>query len=274
MASEFVVVTFYTEGPPHDVGLPLRRQAEQLRAALAPHCSRFLAFSLRDVRSMALRDGTRCAALARDLRQEASASRGGRPPNAGYAAVGFGTGRPCFILHVLERMHEGAALYYLDVNVDKHWNLAAFPHHAERTTRWLLGHAAAARQRFDGVAMPCENGALLMKHICSRRALDGAVGRCGGVPLAHLPSTHSNRFVALAGKAAEGALRAWMHTGSRLDEVLPSEMAEKGMWHTPEQCLFGLWDACQNGGTTRGGGKPTPSPNLQPQPQPQPQPLC
>ena len=119
------MVTFYTEGRPHDAGLPLRPQAEQLREKLAPHCNRFLAFSLRQVRAMVLRDGTRCATLARDLREEVARARGGVPPNMGYAAIGFGAARPCFILHVLERMREGGVIYYLDVNVAKHWSTRA-----------------------------------------------------------------------------------------------------------------------------------------------------
>jgi hypothetical protein len=123
--SEFVVVTFYTEGRPHDAGLPLQPQAEQLRATLAPHCDRFLAFSLRQVRTMVLRDGSRCATLARDLREEVARARGGVPPNSGYAAIGFGAARPCFILHVLEKMREGGVLFYLDVNVAKHWSMCA-----------------------------------------------------------------------------------------------------------------------------------------------------
>ena len=140
--NEFVVVTFYTEGKPHDSGLRLKSQMERLRTALTPHCTRFLAFTLRQVRSMVLHDGTRCASLARDLRAEAAAAAklGGAPPNAGYAAIGYGGARPCFLLHVLEQMREGSVLLYLDVNVKKHWNLAALPHHAEGTARWLLTH--------------------------------------------------------------------------------------------------------------------------------------
>jgi hypothetical protein len=246
------VVTFYTEGAPHDAGLPLRSQAERLRSALAPYCTRFLAFTLREVRSMKLQDGTRCSRLARDLRGHLAHANGGVPPNLGYAAIGFGAARPCFMLAVLEQMQDGSVLYYVDVNVAKHWNLAAFPHHAERTARWLLAHAAVSRHAFDGVVMPCENSVLQMRHICSRKALRAAEERCGGKPLAHLPSTHSNRFVALAGAPARRALRAWMAAGERLDELLPSEMSDRHRWHTPEQCLFGLLDACRNGASEVG----------------------
>ena len=255
--SKFVVVTFYTEGKPHDLGLRLRSQAEQLRAALAPHCHRFLAFSMRDVRAMVLRDGSRCSLLARDLREDYERVRRDTtdrmPPNTGYAAIGYGAARPCFMLHTLERMRPGSVLYYLDVNVHKHWNLAAFPHHAERTARWLLAHAARTQRAFQGVVMPCENSALKLRHVCSLRALRGAKRRCAGRSLAHLPSTHSNRFIAQAGPKAERALRAWMNEGLRLDELVPSAMLDHGRWHTPEQCIFGLLDACRNGATSAAG---------------------
>jgi hypothetical protein len=100
--------------------------------------------------------------------------------------------------------------------------------------------------------MPCENAALRLKHICSLKALRGARQRCGGASLGHLPSTHSNRFIAEAGTPAERALRAWMQAGLRLDELVPSEMQQRGTWHTPEQCTFGLLNACSNGGSAAG----------------------
>lgn len=235
----FAMVTFYTEGPPHDQGLHLAPQAEAMRAVFEPHLdhrrARFFAFSLRDVRSMVLKDGTHCSVLARDLRERFTpASKHKAPPNAGYASIGYGSARPCFILYVLERMGRGSVLLYVDVNLQKHWNLAAFPDHAETTARWLLAHARAVRvHSYDGVVMPCENGALKLRHICSLRALKGARQRCKGKPLGHLPSLHSNRFVAEASGSAERALRAWIRVGLRLDELIPSEMHDQGRWHTP-----------------------------------------
>ena len=120
-----------------------------------------------------------------------------------------------------------------------------------------LPHPAAATRgkAFDGVVMPCENGALQLRHVCSLRALRGARRRCGdkrgGIPLESLPSTHSNRLVAVAGRPAERAFHSWMNAGRHIDDMLPSEMADKGRWHTPEQCVFGLIHACRDGGTAR-----------------------
>ena len=123
------------------------------------------------------------------------------------------------------------------------------------TTTLALPAAATRGRAFDGIVMPCENGALQLRHVCSLRTLRGARRRCGdkrgGIPLAELPSTHSNRLVALAGRPAERALHRWMNAGLHIDDMLPSEMEDKGRWHTPEQCVFGLIHACREGGTAR-----------------------
>ena len=57
----FHVATFFSEGPPLDKGLPLRRSYELLRANFVGHCHKFHGYSLRQVRAAQLSDGTRGA---------------------------------------------------------------------------------------------------------------------------------------------------------------------------------------------------------------------
>eukprot|EP00966_Prymnesium_polylepis_P316196 7305988-Prymnesium_polylepis.1 len=50
-------ITFYSQGPPHDDGMPLAAQAALLEAAMAPHVHSFRAFTLTEVRSLRLPSG-------------------------------------------------------------------------------------------------------------------------------------------------------------------------------------------------------------------------
>ena len=62
----FHVATFYSEGPPNDKGLALRRSFLLLKAAFEPHCSSFHGYSVQRVRSLVLADGTRGSDYARE----------------------------------------------------------------------------------------------------------------------------------------------------------------------------------------------------------------
>ena len=140
--------------------------------------------------------------------------------------------------------HVGAGeyLYFSDCNVLKHWNLQAFPNLAFETTRWLLeayGH--------EDVAMPRENPSTTHFHICSAIALDAAERGCGGTDLASMPSPHSNRIAVRHSPRAIGLMRLWLNATQREAEYLPSKTRPGGFWHTPEQCSFGLIDACRHG---------------------------
>lgn len=207
----FEVATFYSEGPPHDKGLPLTRQRDVLRALMAPHCRRFHSYSARRIRSLTLRDGTRGALFAREYSRAAGSLR---YPNTGYNTIGFGAFKPFVILHVLERLADGEALLFMDCNVFKHWNLGALPHLAAETTRWVLARYGPAR---EGVVMPRENGGTRLEHICSAAALRAAEARCG-VPLAHLLSPHSNRVAVQKGRDSERMMRLWLNTSLLEDE--------------------------------------------------------
>ena len=235
----FHVATFYSEGPPYDKGLALQRPYELLRSMLSPWCAHFHGYSLRRVRSLVLSDGTRGA----DFTKEYSAVAGYlRYPNTGYNAIGFGAFKPFIVLHVLERMRRGEVLLFLDCNVQKHWNLGAFPELAAPTTRWLLdayGH--------EGAVMPRENPSTRHVHICSAAALDAAEAACDGKRLAELPSPHSNRLAVRAGRGAERLMRLWLNASRDEATFLPSPTRKGGRWHTPEQCSYGLVDACRHG---------------------------
>lgn len=256
-----VVATFYSEGPPHDKGLALSRQYQHLANAFAGHCDQFHGFSVRQVRSLHLKDGTRGANYVREYSAVAGYLR---YPNTGYNTIGFGAFKPFIILYVLERLQEQGQLggdlaasnvLFMDCNVLKHWNLAAYAPLAAQTTEWLLRYYGK-----EGVAMPRENPSTRHEHICSDAALSGMESRwsaaCGGavaegVPsteLAHLPSPHSNRL-AVRAKDPEAAafLRLWLAASHNESEYLPSPVRPGGRWHTPEQCSYGLIDACRHG---------------------------
>ena len=298
-ASGFHVATFYSEGPPHDKGLPLRRPFELLRAAFHGHCQSFHGYSLRRVRKAVLQDGTRGSDYTKEYSKVAGYLK---YPNTGYNAIGFGAFKPFIILHVLERLEPRALLLFMDTNVLKHWNLAAYAPLAGGTTAWFLDTYGR-----EGVAMPRENPATRHVHICSARALEaaerscvradhaGSSGSSGTITtgsgsgsgagtgtsrrteasdLAALPSPHSNRlavrqqptavhFMHLTltltltptltlkqvrkQPAAIHFMRLWLNATRDEPTFLPSPVRQGGRWHTPEQCSFGLLDACRHG---------------------------
>lgn len=231
----FHVASFFSEGPPHDKGLPVRAQYEHLREAFIHWCDGWHGYSPRRLRTSVLVDGTRGA----DYVREYSAVAGYlNYPNTGYNAIGFGAFKPFIVLHVLERLKLGDTLLFMDCNVFKHWNLVAFPEVAAQTTRWLIdthGH--------EDVAMPRENPATKHVHICSTKALDAAEATCNATwfsSLAQLPSPHSNRLAVRSSAASAALMRLWLRATQLEETYLPSPVRPGGRWHTPEQCSFGL----------------------------------
>lgn len=234
--ARFHVVSFFTEGRPHDAGLNLRPQHAKLRAELEPYC-RFHGFSARQLRALRLVDGT-----TGERAVPAYPAVAGHP-NAGLNAVGWGSFKPFVLLAVMERAAPGSVLLYVDSNVDKHWFLGAFGPLLHHTARWLLEVAG-----HEDVAMPRERASLTFAHTCSRAAIHGAEARCGGRRLAHLHSAQANRIAVRAGPRAALLLRLWLNATLRVEEMVPSAMLPgTHVKHTPEQCAFGLLDACRNG---------------------------
>lgn len=268
METDFHVATFFSEGPPHDRGLALTAQRDHLANAFRGHCTQFHSYSARRVRRLQLRDGTR----GKDYVKEYSAVAGYlNYPNTGYNTIGFGAFKPFIILHLLELLERRqldhrkaslasqhrreATLLFMDCNVLKHWNLAAFAPLAAQTTRWLLDWYGK-----DGVAMPRENPSTRHVHICSHSALlgiesrwseicrDGTAAGVRAEDVAQTPSPHSNRLaVRISDPAASAFLRGWLAASHNETEYLPSPVRPSGRWHTPEQCSFGLMDACRHG---------------------------
>ena len=237
--AHFHVATFYTEGPPHDKGLSLIPSYLLLKAAFEPWCASFDAYSVRRIRGEKLRDGTPGHLFAKEFSKVAGYLN---YPNTGYNTIGFGAFKPFIILHVLERLSEGEYLYFTDCNVLKHWNLQAFPNLAAQTTKWLL-----AAYGHEDVAMPRENPSMTHRYICSARALDAAEKSCGGIDLASMPSPHSNRIAIRNTAKAANLMRLWLNATQDEGTYLPAPTRKGGRWHTPEQCSFGLIDACRHG---------------------------
>ena len=107
------VVTFYSEGPPHDRGKPLSAHAGVLEAAFAPHVRSFRAYSAREVRTLRLRTGEAGADVLAESSHPAV-------KNPGLAALGHMAVKPFLLLHRLEAIAPEEWLIFLDVNVLQH----------------------------------------------------------------------------------------------------------------------------------------------------------
>ena len=122
-------------------------------------------------------------------------------------------------------------------------NLQAFPNLAAQTTKWLL-----AAYGHEDVAMPREKSVDdAPLHLLRARALDAAERSCGGIDLASMPSPHSNRIAIRNTAKAANLMRLWLNATQDEGTYLPAPTRKGGRWHTPEQCSFGLIDACRHG---------------------------
>ena len=190
------VVTFYSEGPPHDRGKPLSAHAGVLEAAFAPHVGSFRAYSAREVRTLRLRTGESGADVLAESSHPAV-------KNPGLAALGHMAVKPFLLLHRLEALAPGEWLIFLDVNVLQHalagWSRRATectwlplnaaecsPHqvlkHPEllsgarrlsETTEWLWNRTRPSADVF----MPHEAPGKLVKHFCKTHAVCTASDR-------------------------------------------------------------------------------------------------
>ena len=234
----FHAATFYTEGAPNDLGLSLARQASLLRERLEPFCDAFHGYTARRVRESSLADGTSGAHAV-----FAHPPVKGHP-NRGLNTVGWGAFKPFVLLHVAERVAVGTDILFVDCNLHKHWFLGAFPALAARTAHWVLD---VVGPQHEDVVMPRERVSLTFAHTCSIRSLEAAAERCGR-SLASYNSAQANRIAVRAGPRAAALLRLWLDGCNRTDELEPSAMLPgTHLSHTPEQCVFGLIDACRNG---------------------------
>lgn len=135
------LITFYSEGPPYDTGIPLGRAAAVLRAAYEPHVTSFVAYTPTTMANLTVAGvrGSEALKPQHALRE-----------NPGLSEVGGGAFKPFTILHRLGQLANGELLVWRDSNCLKHPPLLAGSARLANFASWVLSAAEAS----DAVWMP------------------------------------------------------------------------------------------------------------------------
>ena len=226
-------VTFYSEGPPRDPGIPLGAMARLLEAAFAPHVDSFRGYTPHEVRRQQVY-GVRGDAVVRASNVTASM-------NTGLSAIGQLAAKPFVILHRLLELPRGDLLVYKDANVLKRPNLLAGAADLRDVAEWALERAGPAADVF----IPFENAHLKLKHHCKTHAIRTMVPPSRWQEVFEKPLHHSCQLVAKHTPAAVEFLWRWLQACLNHDMLAqePDPRATRHpdfRWHTHEQCLFSL----------------------------------
>jgi hypothetical protein len=107
--AKITIVTFHSEGPPHDEGLSLEPQAATLRHIAEELGVGFEAYTPRRLRELG------AGAVVRSYPESFKLEL-----NPGYHKIGFGAWKPFIILHELSKRNEGDIVFYMDANIIKY----------------------------------------------------------------------------------------------------------------------------------------------------------
>ncbi len=235
-------VTFYSEGPPRDQGIPLGAMAGVIEAAFSPHVDSFRAYTPTQVAASAL-EWTPPGGVRRRVpgRRVVRASRVEASMNTGLSAIGQLAAKPFVILLRLLELQPGELLVFKDANVLKRPNLLGGAREVGAVARWTLREAAPAQDVF----IPFENDRLKLKHHCKAYAIRELAPRESWERLFEAPLHHSCQLVARRTPAAEAFLFTWLEACLRRDvlEQLPDPPQTRHphfRWHTHEQCLYSI----------------------------------
>jgi hypothetical protein len=139
--SQFFLLTFYTEGAPHDAGEDLRKVEAEFRHLVIPHTDRYIAYCPRTIKS----DGPIAEMVCADYRQwvEIHPLRHQLVNyNPVWARIGFVSWKPYIIRKLLWRddVQFGDIILYHDVNIEKYAQYRDYVDEWRELSRQLLEH--------------------------------------------------------------------------------------------------------------------------------------
>jgi hypothetical protein len=124
------LVTFYTEGRPHDTGMDLRAAQAQFREAVGRHFVSYRAWSHREVKAVAPHVVRVFKSLPLQL-------------NPGYNHIGYGAYKPWLLLEALSRALPGEIVMMHDVNIQKYPVYALHGREYAGMARFVMGSLGA-----------------------------------------------------------------------------------------------------------------------------------
>ena len=133
MTHKFHMISFYSEGYPHDNGLNLEKEANRLKEWYSNEIDSFTLYNPRSLKEM----GYTIIDYSKDPKYNMQF-------NKGYSAVGLGYWRPLILYLKLKEINYGDIIYQQDCNVSKYPLILEIKH------RLLVSGAAAALMSGSG----------------------------------------------------------------------------------------------------------------------------
>ena len=234
--SQLHMVSFYSEGHPHDGGMALGAAAGVLKVAYKPHVDSYHAYTPRSLANRTLVWRNHEAIRGSELLQPSAVDN---KYNKGQAAIGHFAAKPFLILLRLLEIPVGEMLLYKDANVKKHPQLLGGASNVQQTVRWVLRHANVSHDVF----MPYENDRLKLKHHCKAHAIRTLAPHSMHDKLFEAPLQYAATVLVRRSEQSEVLLWHWLQLCMYREvlEPLPNPQPHPEFrWHTPEQCMFAI----------------------------------
>jgi hypothetical protein len=222
--SRITIVTFHSEGAPHDDGMSLQPQAAALRRIADGLDVGFEAYTPRRLRELGAVEVVRSFPDAYRMER-----------NPGMHKIGFGTWKPFIILHTLSKLNDGDVAFYQDVNVAKYPGLAA----KASSVRAMVDTALANTDFFIGR----ENVVSATPRACqySSQAQLSVIGR-NTLFTKNFPVLIANNIMARKSAIATDILLDWLAL-CMIDALIlpprtPQECPSEYRWYCAEQMVL------------------------------------
>lgn len=224
MITRIKVITFHTEGFPHDDGLPLDQSMEDLKALVLSQGCEFEAYTPRKLRALG----------AEDLVQRYD-DKYALPKNPGLHTIGMCAWKPFVLLHALQSMSKNDLVIYTDANIGKYPGLRVA---MENIPEFVAG-TGDVHDFFVG--RECED----QRRKVAQHASGRQIVEIGGntVFSCNFPMHIVNRIVSRNTPAAKEILLYWLALCRVQKFILPplvGDHHEEYRWFCPEQSVLNL----------------------------------
>lgn len=231
MATRFIVVTFYSEGPPWDAGLSLVDEERQFRAAVEPYVDEVRSFCPRSISALWQGADVYCRDYSEWLERHPLRYQLKRR-NPGWEKMGFMAWKP-FLLSALlhdDAILPGDVILYHDVNFKKYPAYSRTPAEWRAVSLRILDELGCDVFCPEAVRLESDAKAFLV-----RRYLHESAGLERGVWAGLLVCRKSSQSIEF--------IDEWKMMCDDLDNLspLPNPKPYAGAhWHAQEQSVFGV----------------------------------
>lgn len=213
----FFVVSFHTEGHPHDAGKNLILAERKFRERIEPLCYSYISHTPRSLSSVLMNDD--------DFFGDHSGSLKEVKFNSEWSRLGFMRWKPLLLAHVMTEIPEGAIVMYHDVDCLK------YPQYLLGVEDWGSISGLILSELRSDIMMPYENHLLRVgckKFLLDKYGMDG-----------NRPSLWSGVFIFRNSPCSFRFASDWLEMSSiENSSPLPDgDNPDDFFWHSPDQSV-------------------------------------